>query len=130
MLIGALIAALAFAGALLALLAWQMKRASNATDKLLVLTKAAATSEILQAASKVALVDKERALNIVISERDRLEFTVDTVTEQRDALLQESLEHATPGTIAISVRDALKRLRMGNTEEAPEDEAVPDLPSS
>ncbi len=118
MLIGALIAALAFAAALLTLLAWQMKRAASATDKLLVLTKAEASSKILQAASKVALADKEHALNVVIAERDRLEFTVETITEQRNALLRESLEHATPSTIAISVRDALLRLRLGNTEEA------------
>ena len=130
MLIGALIAALAFAAALLILLTWQMKRAASATDKLLVLTKAEASSKILQAASKVALVDKERALNVVIAERNRLEFTVDTVTEQRDALLKESLKNATPGTVAIAVRNALEQLRMGNTEEASEVEAVPDLPSS
>ena len=130
MLIGAFIAALALAGALLAALVWQMKRAASAIDKLLVLTKAEASSKILQAASKVALADKERALNLVISERDRFEVTIETVEDQRDKLLEESFNNATPGTVAIAVRNALEQLRMGNTEEAPEAETVSDLPGS
>lgn len=127
---GALVAALALSAALLAMLFWQSKRAAKATDHVIVLVHENAEMTILDAASGVALADKDRALNIVTAERDRLEFTVQTVEEQRDALLQEALEHATPGTIAVSVRDALKRLRVLDTEETTHPEALPDLPSS
>ena len=128
MITGALIAALALAAAIMVFAFWQAKRASYAMDALLAKSSVYAELRILLAASEVALADKDRALNIVTAERDRLEFAVQTVEEQRDALLQEALEHATPGTIAISVRDALKRLRVLDPKEAPEPEALPDVP--
>jgi hypothetical protein len=125
---GALIAALALAAALVALLFWQSKRASRAMDEWVSEVKQKSELTILLAASKVALADKDKALNMVTAERDRLEFTVDTVEDQRDALLQESLKHATPGSAAIAVRDALSRLR-AFPPNLPEAEALPDLPS-
>jgi hypothetical protein len=124
---GALIAALVLAGALAAMLFWQSKRAAKAMDRALEITTSNADLKILKAAAEVAIADKDRALNIVTAERDRLKSTIDTVTEQRDALLKESLEHATPGTVATSVRDALERLR-AFPPKLPEAEGVPDVP--
>ena len=125
----ALIAALALAGALAAMLFWQLKRSSGAVDGHIAGVQASAEQQILLAASGVAVADKERALNLVISERDRLQFALDTVENQRDKLLEEALKHATPGSIAISVRDALERLRdIRQLPEADEADDLPDLP--
>lgn len=125
---GALIAALALAGALVAMLFWQLKRSSKAVDGHIAGIQASAEQQILLAASGVAVADKERALNLVTAERDRLQFALDTVEDQRDALLKEALEHATPGTVAISMRDALERLRA--LRPLPEAEALSDVPNA
>lgn len=122
---GALVAALALAGALSAMLFWQAKRASRAMDKHVASIKETAKLQILLAAAQVGLADKDRALNIVTAERDRLEFTIDTVEEQRDTLLKEALKNATPGSTAIAVRNALDRLRsfppkLSETEDVPD----------
>ena len=129
MTVAALIAALALCAALVALLAWQAKRAGSAMDRLLSTTVAHSELRILLAASEVAVADKDRALNIVIAERDRLQFALDTVEDQRDALLKESLDQASPGSIAIAVRDALERLRPVPPEVS-EAHSVPSLSSS
>lgn len=128
MITGALIAALALTGALAAMLFWQSKRAAKAMDGHVAGVQASAEQQILLAAAQVAAADKERAMNMLIAERNRLQFTLDTVEGQRDELLKEALEHATPGAIAISVRDALKRLRA--IRPLPEAEDVPDVPST
>lgn len=124
----ALVTALALSGALAGMLFWQLERSAKSADLALKLTDERAELKILLAADSVALADKERALNLVIAERDRLLFTLDTVEDQRDELLKEALEHATPGTIAISVRDALKRLRVLDPKEASDPEALPNVP--
>lgn len=125
---GALIAALALAGALTAMLFWQLKRSSSSVDKLLAEVRALSELKILYAANGVALADKERALNLLTAERDRLLFTIDTLEDQRDDLLQEALEHATPGSAAIAVRNALERLR-AFPAKMPDSETLPNLPS-
>jgi hypothetical protein len=129
-LVAALAAALALAALTSATLLWQLKRAAKAADKWSSGVETVAEQKILLAAAQVAVADKERAMNMTIADNDRLEFTVETLKEQRDSLLKEAFENATPGSIAISVRDALQRLRLGDKEEAPDSEAVPDLPSS
>ena len=107
-------AVLALAGSVAALVAfvfWQgselraLRKAERAAaDK-------ASELQILNAAAKVAVADKERAMNLLLEERSGLEKTVETVKAQRDDLLKEALKHATPGSAAIAVRDALERLR-------------------
>jgi hypothetical protein len=124
----ALATSLALAALTSATLLWQLKRAAKSADKWENSVEKAATLQILLAASKVAVADKERAMNMLIADNDRLEFTVKTIENQRDALLKEAFKNPTPGSIAISVRDALLRLR--DSEEAPEPEALPDVPSS
>lgn len=127
-LVAALGAVLALLGGSTVVLFWQLKRSASAMDLALELTEEGAEQRILMAAAQVALSDKERAMNMAIADSDRLEFTVETLKDQRDALLKEAFEHATPGSIAISVRDAL--MRLGNTEEVPEPDSVPIVPSS
>lgn len=123
--IAAVLAAL-LAGAL-AMLFWQMKRASSTADILLTAAKESAVRQIESAALKVSAADMERAMNIVIAERDRLEFAVDTAEEQRDELLKEAFEHATPGMVATTLRDALERVRDFPTIVLSDD--MPDLPT-
>jgi len=122
-----LLAALGVAGVLTAILFWQLKRAAKSSDKWSSGVEKAAENQILLAAAAVAVADKERAMNMVIAERDRLEFTVETIGKQRDELLKEALDHATPGSTAIAVRNALERLR-DFPSRMPEEEALPDLP--
>jgi hypothetical protein len=126
MITAALIAALALSGGLSAMLFWQLKRSAKAVDGHIAGVQASAELQILLAASGVALADKERALNLVTAERDRLEFTIDVVEEQRDALLKESLDQETPGSTAIAVRNALTRLHPVETEVS-EAHSLPDL---
>ncbi len=128
--LAAVVAAIALAAALAAMLFWQSKRAASAMQSYVTHVKENAATQLLLAASRVALTDKERALNMVIAERDRLEFTVDTVEDQRDALLKEALNNATPGSIAINLRDALNGLRVLDSEEASDPEALPNVPSA
>lgn len=128
MTLGALIASLALCAALTAMLFWQAKRAAGAMDGLLNKASAQAELRALLSAAEVAAADKERAINILTAERDRLQSMVSTVEDQRDALLKESLEHATPSTIAAALRDALQRLRPPEPE-VPEASPLPDVPS-
>lgn len=97
-------------------------------DKLLALSGENAGQRILLAAAEVSVADKERAMNILISERDNLKKAYDSVREQRNALLEESLENANPGVVASSVRDAIEQLRDLRQKEKPED--LPDVPST
>lgn len=127
-LIAALAAALAVAALGSATLFWQLKRAAKSADKWSSGVEKVAEQQILLAAAQVALADKERAMNMAIADNDRLEFTVETLKDQRDALLKEAFENATPGSIATSVRDAL--MRLGDSEKVPEADNLPDLPSS
>lgn len=126
-LVAALIAAMALLGGLSAVLFWQLKRAASAMDKVLGLTQEQAEARVLRAASDVALADKERAMNLLIAERDRLLSTIQTIEDQRDELLKEAFKRATPGSAAIAVRDALKRLQA--VSPVPKAEGVPDVPS-
>jgi hypothetical protein len=126
-LVAALAAALALAALTSATLLWQLKRAAKSADKWSAGVEKAAEQQILLVASQVALADKERAMNMAIADNDRLEFTVETLKEQRDSLLKEAFENPTPGSIAISVRDALMRLR--DSEEVQDPEPLPDVPS-
>jgi hypothetical protein len=123
----ALGAALALAALTSATLLWQLKRAAKSADKWSAGVEKVAEQRILLVAAQVALSDKERAMNMTIADNDRLEFTVETLKDQRDKLLKEAFENPTPGSIAISVRDALLRLR--NPEEVPEPDPLPDVPS-
>ena len=123
------IGALSIRGATVALLFWQLKRSAKAVDGHVAGVQASAEMQILLAASQVALTDKERALNIVTAERDRLLSSLNTVEDQRDALLKDSLNNATPSALAVSVRDALERLRfVSEVPEDPKAETVPDVP--
>jgi hypothetical protein len=106
-----------------------MKRAASAMDRVLDLTGALSGQRILLAASAVAVADKERAMNLLIAERDNLQAAYETVKNQRDELLKEALDHATPSSAAISVRDALARLR-DLQPKLPEAEDLPDVPST
>jgi len=128
--IAALVATLALLAALSGVLFWQLKRASAAMDKLLAKTEESADQRILLAAAEVAVADKEKAMNLLIVERDNLQSAYDTVRTQRNDLLKEAMENATPGSVATSIRDALERLRDLQPEEMPDAEAVPDVPSS
>lgn len=127
-LVAAVIGAIAVAAILAATLFWQLKRGAKSVDLALKSPEKIAELRILNAAAHVALNDKERTMNIAIAERDRLEFTLDTVEDQRDELLKEALKNATPGTIAIAVRDALNKLRAFPPKQS-EAEGVPDVPS-
>lgn len=109
--LAALIAALALIGGLSGVLFWQLKRSATAMDLALGLTKASSEQRILLAAAEVAVADKERAMNLLIAERDGLESALRVIGKQRDDLLKDALAHATPSTIAAGVRDALKRLQ-------------------
>jgi len=127
--LAALIAALALIGGLSGVLFWQLKRAASAMDKAMKLTEDNADKRILIAAAEVAVADKERAMNLLIVERDNLQSAIEVVQKQRDDLLEDALDHATPSTIATSVRDALERLR-SFPPKVPEADALPDVPSS
>jgi hypothetical protein len=131
-LVAAVIAAIALAALLAALLFWQMKRAAHAGDELKDALFNLSELRIAEVTSRVALADKERALNITIAERDRLQFTCDTLEDQRDALLTEAFESSNPGAVAGAVRNALERLRNfpPKLPEAPDAEALPDVSST
>jgi hypothetical protein len=126
MTLGALIAALALALALSAMLFWQMRRAAKAVSEQISYIKVTSELSILSAADKVALADKERAMNMLIAERDRMQFALDTVEDQRDELLQEALESGSPGAVAHALRDALNRLQPPEMELSEED--MSDVP--
>jgi hypothetical protein len=127
--LAALIAALALVGGLSGVLFWQLKRAARASDRLLEEVRALSELKILLAAAEVSVADKERAMNLLIAERDNLQSAYDTVKDQRDELLQDALDHATPSTVATSVRDALERLR-DFPPKLSEAEGVPDVPGA
>lgn len=111
MTLGALIAALGIVAAQTAMLFWAFKRMNSATD---AYTKALKNLAIVQQQldlEKVASGDLHRALTALEMEKERLLFTVDTLEDQRDALLEDALKAEKPAAVALSVRDALERLR-------------------
>lgn len=127
--LAALIAALALIGGLSGVLFWQLKRAARASDRLLEGVQALSELKILLAAAEVGVADKDRAMNLLIVERDNLQSAYDTVKDQRDELLKDALDHATPSTVATAIRDALERLR-DLQPKVPEAEALPDVPDA
>lgn len=119
--------ALTILGLLATTLFLALRRLYNSIDEWERLNTELALKVLGNATLTTLLEDKSLALDKVISERDRLEFAVDTVEKQRDALLKESFKQASPGTAAIAVRNALERLR-DFPARLPEEEALPDLP--
>jgi hypothetical protein len=67
--------------------------------------------KILNAAAKVAVADKEKAMNLLEVERENLTDALEKVKRQRDELLTKSLKDGDPRTVADAVRGALERLR-------------------
>jgi hypothetical protein len=122
-LIGAVLGSLALTAALGGILFWQLKRTASAQDRLLETVGDNAELKIQRAAAKVAIADKDRAINILTADRDRLQFALDTVEDQRDELLKEAFDSGDPGAVATAVRDALKRLL-----PVPKGEDLPDVP--
>lgn len=120
--VGGLIASLGVIGGLVAFLFWQSKRAASASDARLKGEKQLSELKLDLAARKVEIADLTKALNEMTANRDRLEFTLDTVEDQRDALIKEALDDGDPRAVAHSIRDALKRLRPVSPE-------VPKVPA-
>lgn len=125
--IAALVAALSLSLALAALLFWQTKRAAKHVDWYIEGLKKTSGLNVLIAAAKVAMADKENALNEAIADRDKRGDLIESLTKQRNDLLNESLENSTPETMALAVRAALEQLQAIQQPEATE--ALPYVPS-
>jgi hypothetical protein len=106
-------AVLALAGCVAALtgfIFWQGKelRSLRKTERSAVTE--AGELKLLNAAAKVAVADKEKAMDLLIGERDNLSNALKLVKTQRDALLEKTLDHSDPTVLADAVRGALRSL--------------------
>jgi len=111
MLIGALIATLGIVAAQTAMLFWAFKRMNSATDDHAKALKNMTVISRQLDSEKVASSDLHKALTLLQAEKERLLFTIDTLEDQRNALLEDALKAENPASVAIAVRDALERLR-------------------
>lgn len=108
--LAAVLALAASVAALVAFVFWQGQELRSLRKSERKAQERASELKILNAAAEVAVADKEKAMNLLIAERDNLTDALDKVKVQRDELLAKTLEDGDPSTVAAAVRDALKRL--------------------
>lgn len=123
--IGLAIGSLGLVSLVFVALFWQMKQNANVVKQVLSLQEQNNDLKTRLIHAEIEAGDAQMASKKLKSERDRLTFTVDILEDQRDALLEESLGSDDPGHVAISVRNALERLR----KYPPKEEKLPDLPT-
>lgn len=115
-LVAGIIAALGIVGAQVALLFWQLRRNSDATDQALSTTKENGELNRRIDAQTRAIADRDGIIKELESNVERLNNALETVKEQRDKLLEEALANGEPSTVAAAVRNAAERLKRLRSE--------------
>ncbi len=120
LLAGAIIASLGIIGAQLALLFWQMKRATKAQDG--HLDSSRKRGQLQRHADKQtrAIEDLDKAIDTLTAERIRLEKSIEVIQKQRDALLEEAFKQGSPTATATAIRNALNQLSKNMPEMPPD----------
>ena len=108
--IGAVLALAACVAALTGFIFWQGKELRSLRHGERRAVEELGEKKILLAAAKVAVADKDKAMNLLEAERDRLAKALDKKTKQHNELLTKSLKDGDPSTVADAVRDALNGL--------------------
>lgn len=108
--IGAVLGLTACVAALVGFVFWQGKELRSLRKSERAAVDSDNERKILLAAAKVAVADKDKAMNLLEAERDRLAKALDKKTKQHNELLTKSLKDGDPSSIADAVRDALHGL--------------------
>jgi len=109
-LVGGIIACLGIIGAQLAILFWQMKRASKAQDGHLQSSRERGKLKRHADEQARGIEDRDKIIDSLKATEEKLEKALKVVKRQRDDLLKEAFDKGDPTATASAIRRALEQL--------------------